>query len=34
MTRRLMVGMTELASLGVFVAMVLTWAAIFAAPGV
>jgi hypothetical protein len=34
MTRRLVVGMTELASLGMFVAMVLTWAAIFAAPGV
>jgi hypothetical protein len=34
MTRRLVVGVTEVASLGTFIAMILTWAAIFAAPGV
>ncbi len=34
MTRRLVVSLTELLSLGAFVAMVLTWAAIFAAPSV
>ncbi len=34
MTRRLLIGATELASLGMFIAMVLTWAAILSAPGV
>jgi hypothetical protein len=34
MTRRLMVGAAELASLGMFIAMILTWAALFAGPQV
>jgi hypothetical protein len=34
MTRRLVVGLTEVASLGTFIAMILTWAAIFSGPGV
>jgi hypothetical protein len=34
MTRRLMTGLTEIASLGVFVMMILTWAALLAGPGV
>jgi hypothetical protein len=34
MARRLVASVTELASLGMFVAMILTWAAIFSAPGV
>lgn len=32
--KRLAVGMVELASLGTFVAMVLTWAAVLSGPGV
>ncbi len=34
MTRRLVAGLTEMASLGAFIAMILTWAAIFSGPGV
>ncbi len=34
MTRLFVVSITEIASLGAFIAMILTWAAIFAAPGV
>ncbi len=34
MTRRLIAGLTEMASLGAFVVMILTWAAILSAPGV
>ncbi len=34
MTRRFVVGLTEMASLGTFIMMILTWAAIFSAPGV
>lgn len=34
MAKRFAVGAMELISLGTFVAMVLTWAALFAAPGV
>jgi hypothetical protein len=34
MTRLFVVGLTEIASLGTFIAMILTWAAIFSAPGV
>lgn len=34
MARRFAVGAAELASLGTFVAMVLTWAAVLSGPGV
>jgi len=34
MTRRLVVGVTELASLGTFIVMILTWAALLSGPGV
>ena len=34
MARIFVASITEIASLGAFIAMVLTWAAIFAAPGV
>jgi hypothetical protein len=34
MTRRVVAGLTEIASLGAFVAMILAWAAILSAPGV
>jgi hypothetical protein len=34
MAKRLMGDVVEMASLGLFVTMILTWAAVFAAPGV
>ncbi len=34
MARLLVVSFTEIASLGMFITMILTWAAIFSAPGV
>ncbi len=34
MARRFAAGAIEMASLGMFVAMILTWAAVFAGPGV